>query len=106
MSWIEKGHAFLRESGLADDIAKAHCELIRRHIDELEARAGIPRPCPRCGEHVWPVELDEGNFAVRCYDTKCMYTTGACEQLCDAWAEHERLCREAEEARDEANTKA
>jgi len=97
VNWIEEGHAFLRESGLADDIAKAHCELIRRHIDELEARAGIPRPCPKCGAVVklYQHHRDTLDWYVVC--TGCRYQTDSYKDWQDGWREHEANCKKAEE---------
>ena len=99
MNWLEEGHKFLEESGLADDIAKAHCEIIRRQIDELKERAGIPRPCPWCGEVVGPTHLMEEGWMVECGSyPHCGYETEPHQNVANAWREHERNCRNAEEA--------
>lgn len=64
---------------------------------DLKERAGVPRPCPRCGEAVTLNLAKAGIYWLECLGYGCDYGTGDYLEAEDAWREHERLCREAEE---------
>jgi len=81
-------------------------EAYAEYVADLEERAGVPRPCPKCGAYVEICEganpaVNEGKFWVEC--SMCFsvqdgrYETSLYDTAEDAWREHEANCQAAEE---------